>query len=66
LSSSTIELARSTFVVQGVTVIYGPQPVQYDNGSAANIADGVQIEVRGVPAPDGTRVLATRIGFSFK
>jgi hypothetical protein len=57
------DTAHSTFVVQGVTVIYGPQPVQYDNGSAANIADGVQIEVRGVPAPDGTRVLATRIGF---
>jgi hypothetical protein len=51
------------FSLRGVTVLYGAPGVQYDNGSAASIATGVAVEVRGVLSSDGTRLLATRIRF---
>ena len=47
----------------GVTVFYGGAGVQFDGGTAANLAVGVKIEVRGILSADGTRLLATRIKF---
>lgn len=55
--------AEKTFVLRGMTVFYGGNSTTYQDGSAANIADGVAVEVRGVLSADGTRLLATRIRF---
>lgn len=51
------------FTLRGVTVFYGAPGVQFENGSAANIATGVAVEVRGVLSSDGTRLFATRVRF---
>ena len=51
-----------TFVLRGITVFYGAV-VEFDGGTAANIADGVAIEARGVLSADGTALLARRIRF---
>lgn len=52
-----------TFVLRGVTVFYGAPGVEFDGGNAADIADGVSIEARGVLSADGTALLARRIRF---
>lgn len=51
------------FVLRDVTVYYGAAGVEYDKGTAADLAVGSDIEVRGVLSPDGTRLFATRIRF---
>jgi len=52
-----------TFVMKGVTVFYGTAGVRFDDGTAADLRTGADIEVRGVLSADGTRLLATRIRF---
>jgi uncharacterized protein DUF5666 len=52
-----------TFVLRGVTVSYGGAPVDFRKGTAAQLAVGVQLEVRGTLSADGTMLQATRISF---
>ena len=51
-----------SFVLRGVTVRYDGS-VRFDDGSAASLIKGANVEVRGTLAPDGTAVVATRIKF---
>jgi hypothetical protein len=51
-----------TFALRGVTVWYGGT-VDFRDGTAANLANGVRVRVRGPLAADRTRLEATRIEF---
>lgn len=61
---SGLDLVAQAFVLRGVTVFYGSvPPPQFDNGSAADLANGRRVRVRAVLSADRTRVVATRIEF---
>jgi Domain of unknown function (DUF5666) len=51
-----------TFVLRGVTVSYAG-PVEYKDGSVANLVANANVEVKGVLSADRTRVDASRIEF---
>ena len=57
---SALDTTAQTFVVRGVTVSYAGA-VDFHHGSAAALADGLFVEVRGGFSADGTVVDATRI-----
>lgn len=59
----TVDTARRTFKVRGSTVDYGVSGVSFDNGSAADVVVGREVEVEGQLSRDGTRVEARRIKF---
>ena len=46
-----------------MTVSYGSPNVQFKDGTAAQLAVGVQLEVHGTLSSDGTQLQATRIQF---
>ncbi len=54
--------ALRTFVLRGVAVIYTAN-TEFQDGKAANLTVGRQVEARGVLSADGTKLLATRIRF---
>ena len=57
-----IDRVAKTFVVREVTVSYAGA-VDFRDGSAADLAIGRQVEVRGRLSEDGTRLVAQRIDF---
>lgn len=57
-----LDTGARRFVLRGVTVDWSG-PVTWRDGSAARLADGVRVEVKGVPSADRTRLVATRISF---
>ena len=57
---AALDTAAQTFVVRGVTVSYAGS-VDFHSGSAAALANGLFVEVRGGFSADGTVVDATRI-----
>ena len=64
LIGSSPDTATKTFTLRGVTVFYGlVPPDRFDNGTAADLAAGRRVRVRGVLSADRTRVVATRIEF---
>jgi hypothetical protein len=64
LIGSTPDTATQTFTLRGITVFYGlVPPERFDNGTAADLAAGRRVRVRGVLSADRTRVIATRIEF---
>ncbi len=60
---TAIDTTAKTFVLRGVTVGYGAATVDFRKGTAAQLAVGVQLEVRGTLSADGTMLQATRISF---
>jgi hypothetical protein len=60
---TAIDTTAQTFVLRGVTVSYGSPNVQFKDGTAAQLAVGVQLEVHGTLSSDGTQLQATRIQF---
>jgi hypothetical protein len=61
---SSFDSAAQTFRVRGVTVFYGTvPPPQFEDGTAADLADGRRVRVRAQLSADRTRVEATRIKF---
>lgn len=60
----SLDIAAQTFVLRGSTVAYGGNGVQFEGGSAADLANGRAVTVRGNPSADGTRVTARRITFN--
>jgi len=60
---TTIDTAAKTFVLRGVTVSYAAPTVDFRKGTAAQLAVGTRIEVRGTLSADGTMLQATRITF---
>ena len=57
---SALDATAQTFVVRGVTVSYAGA-VDFHDGNAATLANGLFVEVRGGFSADGTVVDATRI-----
>lgn len=63
-SVSAVDSASQTFVVRGVTVFHGSvPPPAFVGGSAADLANGRNVRVRGLLSADGTRVVAAVIEF---
>ena len=60
---TAIDSTAKTFVLRGITVNYAAQTVEFRRGTAATLAVGVQLEVRGLLSADGTTLAATRISF---
>lgn len=60
---TAVDPGRGSFVVRRVTVGTGRSDLRYDDGTAADLALGRRVEVRGVLAADGRSVDATRIRF---
>ena len=58
-----LDTTAKTFALRGLTIWYG-STVAYQGGSEASLADGKQVEVRGVIAIDRTRIEARQITFS--
>jgi hypothetical protein len=59
---ASVNSGNSTFVVHAVTVSFAGS-VSFDNGTAADLVVGANVEVKGVLAADGTTLNATRISF---
>lgn len=57
-----LDTTARTFALRGVTVWYGGS-VDFRDGTAATLANGVRVRVRGPLAADRTRLEATRIDF---
>ena len=64
-SITSVDAANLRFVLRGVTVIYtlSGSATDFRNGTAVNLAPGVNVEARGVLSGDGARLLAARITF---
>ena len=64
-SITSVDAANLRFVLRGVTVIYtlSGSVTDFRNGTAVNLAPGVNVEARGVLSGDGARLLAARITF---
>jgi hypothetical protein len=60
---ASIDGAAKTFVLREVTVSYAGDDIEYRGGSAALLAAGVKVEVKGELAADGKTVNAERISF---
>jgi hypothetical protein len=58
-----LDTAAKTFALRGITVWYGGT-VEFRDGTVANLANGVNVRVRGPLAADRTRLEATRIDFT--
>jgi Domain of unknown function (DUF5666) len=59
---TSLDTSAQTFQVRGITVFYGNGP-EFRNGTAADLANGKRVRVRGTLSADRTRVVATRIEF---
>jgi hypothetical protein len=57
---TAIDTAAMTFVLRGLTVDYSG-PVQFNSGTAADLAVGQRVEVGGVLSSDGTGIKAQKI-----
>ena len=60
----SLDTAAQTFQLRGSTVEYGANGVQFDGGSASDLANGRAVTVRGNPTAGGTRITARRISFN--
>ncbi len=59
---SNLSITDKTFALRGVTVWYGGT-VEFRGGTAATLANGKRVEVKGVLSTDRTRLEARRISF---
>jgi hypothetical protein len=62
-ATSNLDTTAQTFVVRGVTVHYSATTV-FKDGTQANLANGVMVEVKGMLSADGTTVEAASIEFA--
>ncbi|MDQ6629808.1 MAG: DUF5666 domain-containing protein [Pseudomonadota bacterium] len=60
---TALDAVAKSFVLRGVTVSYADPAVRFDDGGAATLAVGVQLEAQGTLSADGTKLLASRIEF---
>jgi hypothetical protein len=59
---SALDTTSQTFMLRGVRVSYTGNPV-YKGGSAASLADGRKVEVKGTPSADRSVLQASLIDF---
>jgi Domain of unknown function (DUF5666) len=62
-SISALDAAAKTFALRGVTVDFSGTGIEYKKGTAANLVNGRNVEVKGILSADGTRLTAVRINF---
>lgn len=62
---SNLDTTAKTFSLRGLTIWYGntTPAVLYRNGTEASLANGRQVEVKGVIAPERTRIEARLVEF---
>lgn len=60
----SLDTTARSFVLRGSTVDYSGNGVQFDGGSASDLANGRAVTVIGNPSAGGTRVAARRISFN--
>ena len=60
---SALDTTAKTFVLRGVTVGFGSSTVEFRKGTAADLANGKKVEVKGTRSADGTTLTATQISF---
>lgn len=60
----SLDTVALTFVLRGSIVEYGRNGIQFDGGSAADLANGRSVTVVGTPSAGGTRISARRISFN--
>jgi Domain of unknown function (DUF5666) len=60
---SAFDGVARTFTLRGVTVSFAGSSIEFIRGVVTNLANGRQIEVKGVRSSDGTTLVATRIRF---
>lgn len=60
----SLDTVALTFVLRGSVVEYGRNGIQFDGGSAGDLANGRAVTVIGNPSAGGTRVAARRISFN--
>lgn len=60
---SGVSVANSTFTLLGITVDYSR--AVFEDGTAADLAAGVQVEVEGRMSADGTVLVAKEVEFEF-
>ena len=60
---TALDTTAQTFVLRGVTVSYASPTIEFKEGTAAQLAVGVLLEVKGTLSADGTQVQAARIEF---
>ena len=60
---SSFDASARTFLLRGVKVGFGTGAVEFRKGTAADLADGRKVEVKGLRSADGSTLNATRIGF---
>lgn len=58
----SVNLSARSFVLRGTTVTYG-SATRFDDGTAANLAVGAAVEVKGVLSATGNQLVAARIKF---
>ena len=57
-----VNRSAQSFVLRGTTVTYG-SGTRFDDGTAANLAVGAAVEVKGALSASGNQLVATRIKF---
>lgn len=60
---SALDATAKTFLLRGVTVSFAGSGIEYRKGTEANLANGRNVEVKGIRSSDGTMLTATRISF---
>lgn len=58
---SSLDTSAMTFVIRSQTVSYAQ--ASFENGTAANLANGLKVEVKGVRSANGTLVTASEVKF---
>lgn len=58
----SLDATAKTFVLRGVTVDWS-RTTSWRDGRATSLVDGARVEVKGVPSPDRTRLVAVSIEF---
>lgn len=59
-----LDTTAKTFKLRGVTVNYSASTVTFTGGTAADLANGKNVEVRGTPSTDRTQLTASEIRFN--
>lgn len=60
---SAFDATAKTFLLRGVTVSFAGSGIEYRKGSEANLANGRNVEVKGIRSSDGTQLAAIRISY---
>jgi hypothetical protein len=59
-----LDTTAKTFKLRGITVNYSASTVTFSRGTAADLANGKNVEVRGTPSSDRTQLVASEIRFN--